>query len=178
MIEYAKNPKAFEYRHKQIEQEADSPFEAEVVSYLVQNGYHVTQQWPVGSYRLDMVVQSGNNKVAIECDGERYHGPDKTAADMERQTILERIGWKFIRLRGSEYYSNKKAAMDRVIEDLKILDIVPEKQDAVEKIQDTDLLERVKQLASEILNGVDYLESPMETIASALDSHKNNGDYA
>lgn len=170
LIEYAKNPKAFEYRHKEIEQEADSPFESEVVSYLVQKGYNVTQQWPVGSYRLDMVVQSGNNKAAIECDGERYHGPDKTAADMERQTILERIGWRFIRLRGSEYYSNKKAAMNRILSNLMALGIIPESGEQIEEAQSTNLLERVKQCASTILADAEYFESQSETIANALNS--------
>ena len=72
--------KAIENLHNQIVEKADSPFEIEVVSYLVKKGYHVTQQWPVGAYRLDMVVQYKNNKVAIECDGEKYHGADMIAS--------------------------------------------------------------------------------------------------
>lgn len=56
------------------------------------------QQWKVGAYRLDMVVVCGKKKIVIECDGERYHsGEDKIREDMERQTILERLGWRFIR---------------------------------------------------------------------------------
>lgn len=62
-----------------------------------------------------MAFFNGKTKVALECDGERYHsGERKIREDMERQTILERIGWQFIRLRGSEYYRNPEEAMQRV----------------------------------------------------------------
>ena len=37
---------------------------------------------------------------------------------MERQTILERIGWTFIRIRGSEYYINKDKIILNVISKL------------------------------------------------------------
>lgn len=173
LIDYFKNPKAFENQREEIVAKADSPFEVEVVSYLVNRGYHVTQQWLVGSYRLDMVVQYNNKKVAIECDGEKYHGPDMVAADMERQTILERIGWKFIRLRGSEYYNNKEAAMNRVIADLYALGIEPEDSELkIEESRETNLLTRVKISAQEKLKDFEWIEPEIETIADALNDNR------
>jgi very-short-patch-repair endonuclease len=51
-----------------------------------------------GAYRIDMVVEGeGDVRLAIECDGDEYHGPDKWADDMNRQRILERAGWVFWR---------------------------------------------------------------------------------
>ena len=177
LIDYAKNPKAIENLHNQIVEKADSPFEIEVFSYLVKKGYHVTQQWPVGAYRLDMVVQYKNNKVAIECDGEKYHGADMIASDMERQTILERIGWKFIRLRGSEYYSDKENSMKRVIEDLNQLDIYPEESESKTQDRgDTELLERIKRCTSEMLKDNEWTEGRNETIASALNEKNQEND--
>lgn len=68
-----------------------------------------------GAYRLDMVAVCGKKRVAIECDGERWHsGEAKIREDMERQTILERLGWRFIRIRGSEYYRDAEQTMQRV----------------------------------------------------------------
>ncbi|MES2615637.1 MAG: hypothetical protein V4591_09500 [Bdellovibrionota bacterium] len=29
---------------------------------------------------------------------------------MQRQMVLERLGWKFIRIRGTEYFRNKTSA--------------------------------------------------------------------
>lgn len=62
-----------------------------------------------------MVAVCGKKRVAIECDGERWHsGEAKIREDMERQTILERLGWRFIRIRGSEYYRDEEQTMQRV----------------------------------------------------------------
>ena len=44
---------------------------------------------------------------------------------MERQTILERLGWRFIRIRGSEYYRAPEKTMERVISQLAAFGIEP-----------------------------------------------------
>lgn len=71
-----------------------------------------------------MVALYNGEQVAIECDGDRYHsGQEKIREDMERQTILERLGWRFIRIRGSEYYHNPEATIKRVINELEAFGI-------------------------------------------------------
>lgn len=45
---------------------------------------------------------------------------------MDRQAILERLGWTFIRIRGSEYYRNRAKTIDRVIGELTAVGIKPE----------------------------------------------------
>lgn len=73
-----------------------------------------------------IVVVCGEKKVTIECDGERWHsGEDKIREDMERQTILERLGWQFIRIRGSEYYRNPDRTMECVMAELTHNNILP-----------------------------------------------------
>ncbi|WP_218157110.1 hypothetical protein [Burkholderia sp. WP9] len=43
------------------------------------------------AYRLDTVVEGANDsRLPIKCDGDAFHGPDRRAADMSRQRILER----------------------------------------------------------------------------------------
>ena len=37
---------------------------------------------------------------------------------MERRSILERLGWRFIRIRGGEYYRNPDATIERVKNEL------------------------------------------------------------
>lgn len=91
---------------------------------------------------------------------------------MERQTILERIGWQFIRIRGSEYYSNPEAAMERVITKLGNYGIVPEEQNTVAEVtRSTELWQRTKARAAAILasfskQGTDEID--IETIVTAL----------
>ncbi len=153
LLDYAKNPKAFSQELCRIENEADSPFEIEVGRALIAKGYHIVPQWQVGSYRIDMVAVCGNDKVAIECDGEAFHsGEAKIREDMERQTILERLGWRFIRIRGSEYFRNPEATMERVFGELESYGIGYESCVAEAEEQSSELLDRVKKGADIILN--------------------------
>jgi hypothetical protein len=74
--------------------------------------FDVVAQWRVGSYRIDIVVQDGLNRLAVECDGDRYHTQENLADDISRQLILERLGWRFHRIRGTAFYRNPDEAMD------------------------------------------------------------------
>ncbi len=154
LLEYAENPKAISMLGEQVTVAAESPFEEAVGKSLVAAGYHVVQQWVVGAYRIDMVVLYEGNSVAIECDGELFHsGDDKIRADMERQTILERIGWRFIRIRGSEYYRNPEKTIERVKCELTKLGIHPKKMlNTPTEDSTSDLLDRVKIRAAQILD--------------------------
>lgn len=154
LLDFAENPQLVMEEGRLIKEKADSPFEEAVASSLVAAGYNIEQQHQVGSYRIDMVVYCGKKCVAIECDGEAYHsGEDKVREDMERQTILERLGWRFIRIRGSEYYRNPTNAMERVFKELEKKKIFPEsiEKERVPDYVDTDLLLRVKNRARDLL---------------------------
>lgn len=156
---------------QQIEQRAESPFEEAVAKYLAVRGYHLVQQWKVGAYRLDMVAVCGKKRVAIECDGERWHsGEAKIREDMERQTILERLGWRFIRIRGSEYYRDAEQTMQRVIQELTDFEIMPEEtQEFAPRTRDTELLQRVKTRAHALMQKCEQLDPiDAETIRAAL----------
>lgn len=95
-----------------------SPFEREVLKRLTGAGYLVRTQWQVGYFRIDMVVEGGGKRLAVECDGDRWHPLEKLSEDMERQAILERLGWQFVRIRGSAFYRNPEQAMRPVFERL------------------------------------------------------------
>ena len=155
LLSYAKNPQDYQQTIIQIEEQSESPFEEEVAKGLVSKGFHIVQQWEVGAYRIDMVAVYKNHKIAIECDGERYHsGEDKILEDMQRQTILERLGWKFIRIRGSEYFTDPENTLNRVAELLLRYGIEHEDNFTCTPVnRETKLLQRVKQRAAEIMRG-------------------------
>lgn len=174
LLDYANNPNAFEFERKKIENQSDSFFEVEVASKLNVLGYNIVQQYPVGSYRLDIVVKYKNKKVAIECDGDRYHsGEEKVREDMERQTILERIGWKFIRVRGSVYFLDPDREIKKIIEQLQNFEIFPEEK-YVKKVEQTnELLDKIKNRAKKIYKEIHDKEDysiNSEDILFALDS--------
>ena len=189
LIDYSINPQSFQQREIEIDQASESPFEASVAKALTNLGYHLEQQRQVGAYRLDIVAVCGEKEVAIECDGERWHsGEAKIREDMERQTILERTGWRFIRIRGSEYYRDPKATIDDVVKKLNNLDIKPESaQPVTESGRETELLKRVKLRAYDLLEQrkednkaeaqkvVEYALGHFDQYADAYTRQKNAG---
>jgi transcription elongation GreA/GreB family factor/very-short-patch-repair endonuclease len=87
-----------------LEALCDSDFERAILRPLVAQGYRVQPQVGAMGYSIDMVVEGdGNARLAIECDGDKYHGPEKWADDMKRQRVLERVGWKFWRCWSSSF---------------------------------------------------------------------------
>ena len=151
-LEYINNPKDF-ILAEEIEKNSESIFEEEVVKYLVSEGYHIKQQWEVGAYRIDMVALFQDKKIAIECDGEKWHSTEEQIKqDMERQSILERCGWEFIRIRGSKYFRNPESTMKDVINELNKKGIFPEKMESENYLlKEEELLNKIKTRAFEIL---------------------------
>ncbi len=77
----------------------DSWFELDVFLAIARRGYRVIPQVEVGGYIIDLVVQGLDGSLAVECDGDAWHGPDRYEADAARQRDLERCGWEFWRVR-------------------------------------------------------------------------------
>jgi hypothetical protein len=65
----------------------------------------------VHGYRIDIVIVGGTRKVAVECDGDEWHGPQQYADDLHRQSQLERCDWEFFRIRGSHFYRDPDGAL-------------------------------------------------------------------
>jgi len=93
----------------------DSWFEVEVHNDIIDKGYNVFPQYEVakGKYIIDLVtLLPDGTKIAIECDGDKWHGPEQYQSDIMRQKVLERCGWQFFRVRGYEYYTNREKALE------------------------------------------------------------------
>lgn len=94
----------------------DSEFERHVYERIVARGFSVRTQVAVGDalthrYRIDLVVEGMRGRLAVECDGDKWHGPERFEADMRRQRDLERAGWRFWRVRGGEFYRDRERAL-------------------------------------------------------------------
>ncbi|WP_306751533.1 AAA domain-containing protein [Paracoccus actinidiae] len=86
----------------------DSGFEREVLSMLMEANYRVRPQVQAGAFRIDLVVEGDDDRrLAIELDGDSYHGPEVWERDMLRQAQLQRAGWTFWRVFGSQWNANK-----------------------------------------------------------------------
>jgi very-short-patch-repair endonuclease len=125
LIAHFQNPVHRDTERKGRER-CESDFERAVYDRLNQAGYRVIPQVPAGGYRIDMVVEGGGGKrLAVECDGDQYHGADMWMADLHRQRTLERAGWTFWRCWGSSFYRDPDACMADLFATLQHLGIDP-----------------------------------------------------
>lgn len=93
----------------------DSWFEVDVYNDIIRKKLSIIPQYEVakGRYRIDMVaLLPDGTKIAIECDGDKWHGAEQHQNDIMRQKVLERCGWQFFRVRGYEYYTNREKALE------------------------------------------------------------------
>jgi len=104
----------------------ESPFELNVYDCLVERGYCIIPQVRFGPYRIDMVAEGVNDaRLAIECDGDRHHGPDKWLEDSQRQRVLERAGWVFWRCFASAWTRRREELLRDLLSTMHRLGIEP-----------------------------------------------------
>jgi very-short-patch-repair endonuclease len=97
----------------------ESNFERDLMQRLLERGYRVQGQVGSIGYRIDMVVEGiDRRRLAVECDGDRYHGVEQWRQDMRRQRVLERVGWRFWRCFASTYYHDPDGVLNDLIETL------------------------------------------------------------
>ena len=109
-----------------LREQCQSSFELAVFDALVERGFHVVPQVESSGFYIDMVVEGDSDRrLAIECDGDLYHGPEKWAEDFGRQRVLERAGWNFWRCWGSSFYMNSKECLNDLFSTLESMGIGP-----------------------------------------------------
>ena len=116
-------------------------------------------------HEIDLVViGKRGNRVAIQCDGDREITREALEAGLHKQMTLERLGWRFIRVRGSEYLRHPHETMRKIRKSLKKFEIQPmDPLDArsngknngkggkdEEDLQSSDLHQRILQRAESI----------------------------
>lgn len=104
----------------------ESGFERDMFDEITKRGYRVQPQVPCGSYRIDFVIEgSEGRRLAVECDGDRFHGPGQWSDDMARQRVLERAGWTFWRCFASSFARRRSEVLDDLWSTLAGLGIEP-----------------------------------------------------
>jgi len=140
----------------------DSWFEVDVFNDLIRKQLSVIPQYEVakGRYRIDMVaLLPDGTKIAIECDGDKWHGPEQHQNDIMRQKVLERCGWQFFRVRGYEYYTNREKALEPL---WNMIPVFEEKES--EPLEDFDYQESNIRAEIKVKTG-----DSLEVLSSALD---------
>ena len=126
LLQHFSKPMESNVEHSSLIDLCESGFERHVYTELFNRGYRVTPQVKVGAFRIDMVVEGADDmRLAIECDGDEFHGPDRWQADMQRQRILERAGWVFWRCFASTWSLRKNDVLEELIERMHHMGIEP-----------------------------------------------------
>ncbi len=109
-----------------LSERCESGFERDVLDRLLALGYRVEPQVGSEGFRIDLVVEDlQGRRLAVECDGDRFHGPDRWRDDMRRQRILERVGWRFWRCFASSFYRDPDGVMADLVATLERQGIAP-----------------------------------------------------
>jgi very-short-patch-repair endonuclease len=169
----------------------DSWFEVDVFLKIIEKGFRVIPQLKVAGYSIDLVVEGLRNRLAVECDGDECHGPDRYEADMYRQRQLERSGYTFWRIRASVFYLDPDEAMKPLWNVLKEHNIYPEGQEPLpgdplilplenencNNLQDVKILrdeeDKFEPIKSE-KNNIDFKNPPIQKQISIINI---NGDH-
>jgi len=64
-------------------------------------------------------------RLAVECDGDRFHGPGQWQDDMARQRVLERAGWTFWRCFASSFVRRREEVLEDLMATMQRLGIEP-----------------------------------------------------
>jgi very-short-patch-repair endonuclease len=153
LIEYAEDPHHALTSLGSPASAAGSVLAGEVAARLARLGYRVVPQWKVGHYVIDLMVESNGKRVAIECDGDRFHPLERLPEDLARQAVLERLGWTFVPIRGSQFLRDPDRAMEPLLARLNVTGIEPlasSESEGPAVGQEIELRDRVVRKAQEI----------------------------
>ncbi|WP_345628413.1 AAA domain-containing protein [Rugosimonospora acidiphila] len=118
LLAYCQQPRLGERPPQDPESACTNDFERAVLRRLRGRGLSPVPQFRIGDYRIDFVLTAPDGRrLAVECDGDRYHGADAFAADLRRQAILERVGnASFVRVRSSVFHRDPDVALAPVFQ--------------------------------------------------------------
>ena len=141
LLNYIANP--FKEETEANRMKCESGFEENVFDAIVAKGYRVIPQYEVAGYRIDLVIQGEQSRLAVECDGDHWHtSVEDKERDFQRELLLQRAGWSFWRVLGSKYYHNPEKALESLWVKLDEMNIRPVAEwdrievDAVEETKD------------------------------------------
>lgn len=116
-----------------LRERCESDFERDMFDALAKRGYRLEPQVRCGGFRIDFVVEGREGRrIAVECDGDRFHGPGQWAEDMARQRVLERAGWTFWRCFASSFQRRRDAVLEDLFTTMRNLGIEPLGSDGVD----------------------------------------------
>ncbi|MFG1503693.1 AAA domain-containing protein [Halobacteriovorax sp. ZH5_bin.2] len=147
LLKHAHDPRDLMEKYSHLTTQAESHFEESIHKDLLREDYLFEPQFPVGAYRIDIVLFTEDGKrIALECDGEKFHSTEEQVRnDLERQAVLERLGFTFVRIRGSDYYRRREETVDWLYNRLNELNVKRGNEVSSENVIDISIDEELLQ---------------------------------
>lgn len=168
LITHAANPADTAKALQKVSPSAVSEMEQEIADFLTEKGYKVTFREKAGLYTVSMLCSGGGKRVAVECDGDRPLNSDEISFEMSKQSVLERLGWKFIRVRASAYYRDKGTALEDIAQRIKNAGVTPGSDENA--ADGTALLEKIYARAEELRSEWDSEADAAKEAAEAIEA--------
>jgi superfamily I DNA and/or RNA helicase/very-short-patch-repair endonuclease len=94
----------------------ESKFEEQVAQALERAGLKIWPQYPAAGFFIDLAVGDGKSWIAVECDGPTHFKMEERQNfnDVWRQGILERAGWRFVRISYREWERDSEKEIEKV----------------------------------------------------------------
>jgi very-short-patch-repair endonuclease len=159
-----------------LEAPFESLFEQRVYLKVRERGYRVRPQVQVAGYRIDLVVEGMRGRIAVECDGDAWHGPEQWIEDNARQRQLERCGWTFWRVRGGEFFADPDRALDSLWELLDEMGIHPSGVTPSASPPTTEGASMVEDLAREAEDAGIFAEVGADSLQTYQDDGSDESD--
>lgn len=91
----------------------NNQLEQEVAEECRKEGLEVITGFESAGFNIDLVISDGETKIAVECDG-MHDEVSKPVKQIWKQSVLERCGWKVMRITAREWHYSKKVCVDRI----------------------------------------------------------------
>jgi superfamily I DNA and/or RNA helicase len=152
LIKHAQDPSGLSKKKIVKEEEFRSNLQETIYNELKNQRYWVSLNFEVGTRAIDVVAHGvGNLRLAIQCVGDTVKSDDELAAEMAYNGTLRRLGWDIFHLQSSEYYTDPKKTLKRLVKRLNQADITPMQTERTESTEATsDLYEKVTRKANNI----------------------------
>lgn len=144
-----------------------TPFQLAIYRGLVEAGFRVQARWKIGMETVDLVVLGARGRrLGLLCDGDASVPPAELGNRLRWQEVLERLGWRFLRVRASSYYRRPAETLQCLAEELREHGIEPCGQETASSPDGAaERLARVRSRAEQLLREWRGVQDPTEVVA-------------
>jgi very-short-patch-repair endonuclease len=178
LISHVEDPSALRPEVDRGRKKFRSELEKAVFMSLREAGYRVTQRYMVGEYVIDLVVEDADgNRIALQCDGDREQTMEAVEEEMGFHQMLRRLGWDFIRVRGSEFFRDRDMAIEKLQRRLKEVGIAPIDPDADAQANkaDKESKQSAEPLHKRVIKRAELIRNRWKDIPSPAEVHRPVG---